>query len=212
MKHFFVLLFCLPLLLAAQNVTDEEQVQATFGIGVVPQYAISNGMRMDLDFRINDKNHWLVIAPQFYLRNDPSFTWDYNSMSGVGVELQHKVFLKRKFRMVNPYFAYGPVFNYFSVKDDGLTARAFAEDGGNYIGLTEDEMTTRIYKFGGNIIFGLHYFMMDNLYLDAYVGTGIRFSYDNQTSGLHGYYNDWWLDMGYSGTLMVGGIRFGVMF
>ncbi|SHE74220.1 hypothetical protein SAMN05444274_102256 [Mariniphaga anaerophila] len=212
MKNILVLFLFFPLLISAQNITEEKTKQLTFGVGVVPQYAILNGMRIDFDYKLNDKNQWLVVAPQVYLSSDPNFTWDYNSMTGFGIELQHKVFLNKEFKTVNPYFAYGPTFNYFSVQDDGLTARSYNEDGGNYIGLVEDEMTTRIFKFGGNIILGLHYFLFDNLYMDAYVGTGIRFSYDNQTSGLHGYYNDWWADLGYSGTLMVGGIRFGVMF
>lgn len=112
---------------------------------------------------------------------------------------------------MNPYFSYGPVFNYFSVKDDGLTAQNYEDEGGNYIQLTESEMTTNIYKIGGNVIFGLQC-LIDNFYIDFYAGTGMRFSYDNKTSGLHSYYNDWWGDMGYSGTLMVGGFRFGVMF
>jgi hypothetical protein len=212
LKIVSILFFCFPLLLAAQNLPDEAPEPATFGIGVVPQYAISNGMRIDLDFRLNDKNQWLVVAPIVFISNESNLDWDYNSMVGAGIEIQHKVFLNRQFKSVNPYFSYGPVFNYFSVKDDGLTAREFAENGGNYIGLAEDEITTRIFKMGGNLIFGLHYFVMDNLYVDAFVGTGIRFSFDDQTTGLHGYYNEWWGDMGYSGTLMVGGFRFGVMF
>lgn len=205
----FLLFF--PLFITAQDVTNESPEQKTTGIGVVPLYAISNGMRVDLDLRLNDKNHWLVIAPQVYVSNNSNLDWDYNSMTGVGIELQHKIFLDRNIKKVNPYFSYGPVFNYFSVKDDGLTAQAFEEDGGNYIGLAEDEVTTNIYKIGGNLIFGLHC-LIDNMYIDFYAGTGMRFSYDNKTTGLHKYYNDWWGDMGYSGTLMVGGFRFGVMF
>ena len=212
LKRVFLLFACFPLLLNAQNTAEEAPEHQTFGIGVVPQYAISNGMRIDLDFRLNDKNHWLVVAPLVFISNESNLDWDYNSMVGAGIEIQHKIFLSRPFKKVNPYFSYGPVFNYFSVKDDGLTAREFTEDGGNYFGLAEDEITTRIFKMGGNLIFGLHYFVMDNLYVDTFIGTGIRFSFDDQTTGLHGYYNEWWGDMGYSGTLMVGGFRFGVMF
>ena len=56
-----LLLLCFPLLLTSQNKTEEEYSNKTFGLSLVPQYAISNGMRIDLDFKLNDKNHWLAL-------------------------------------------------------------------------------------------------------------------------------------------------------
>ena len=212
MKNILFILLFLPWILLSQPISEKAMEQKSFGLGIVPQYAISNGFRVDLDFKLNDKNHWLVVAPQLYISSRTNLDWDYNSMVGTGVELQHKIYLKKEQAQRNVYFAYGPVFNYFSVKDDGLTAREFVENGGNYIGLVEDEMTTAIYKIGGNLIFGIQFIILENFYLDSYIGTGMRFSFDNQTTGLHNYYNEWWGDMGYSGTLMVGGFRFGVLF
>ncbi len=212
MKTIIVSLLFVPSLLFAQDNSPDMSKQKTFGLGFVPQYAISNGFRIDLDFRLNNKNHWLTVAPQMYLSSKPNLNWDYNSMTGAGLELQHKIFLQQELKDINPYFSYGPVFNYFSVKEDGLVANEFIENGNQYIGLEENEIINRIYKFGGNLIFGLHFIIMNNFYLDGYIGTGIRFSFDDQTNGLHNYYNDWWGDMGYSGTLIVGGIRFGVLF
>ncbi len=211
MKKIFSLILFFPLFLSAQNQDGNEPENKTFGLGLVPQYAITNGLRVDLDFKLNDKNHWLVAAPQFYFRQNPDL-WDYNSMFGLGIELQHKIYLKREFKMVNPYIAYGPVVNYFSVREDGYEAYEFNENGGNYIGLSDGEMTTKIFKMGGNLIFGIHFLMLDRLFLDFYAGAGMRFSIDDKTSGLHEHYNDWWGDMGYSGTLMTGGVRLGVMF
>ncbi len=212
MRHLASILFLLPILVSAQHNSEEISEQISFGLGVVPQYAILNGMRIDLDFRLNNNNHWLVVSPLVFISNKPNLNWNYNSMVGTGIEIQHKLFLTHNLKTVNPYISYGPVFNYFSVKDDGLTAQEFTENGADYIRLTEDEITTKIFKTGGNLIFGLHVFVMDNLYFDTYVGTGIRFAFDNKTTGFHGYHNEWWGDMGYSGTLMVGGFRFGVMF
>lgn len=212
MKNIVVFLLLVPSLLLAQDNEADALKQKFFGLGFVPQYAISNGFRIDLDFKLNEKNHWLIVAPQMYLSSKSNLNWNYNSMTGAGLEVQHKIFLQQEFKDINPYFSYGPVFNYFSVKEDGLEASEFTENGGHYIGLEENEITTGIYKFGGNLIFGLYFLIMDNFYLDSYIGTGIRFSFDNQTTGLHDYYNDWWGDMGYSGTLMVGGFRFGVLF
>lgn len=210
MRNFFIGLLLFPFFSDAQ-INNSESNENRFKLGIVPQYAITNGTRIDLDFQINDK-HWLVVSPQMYLSSTDSWDWDYNSMGGAGVELQHKIFLTEETNRRSVYIAYGPTFNYFSVKDNGLVVQEFIENGGNYIGLVEDEMTTSIFKIGANLIFGIQFIISDRFYFDPYVGTGIRFSFDNHTSGLHNYYNEWWADMGYSGTLMVGGVRLGVIF
>ena len=211
-KMLFLSMIIIPVMLSARSSDEKENSRNSFGLGIVPQYAAVNGMRMDFDIRLSDRNHWLVLAPQMYLVNENANRYrEYNSMTGAGMELQHKIYLNKNEKTVNTYFSYGPVFNYFSIKDNGLLPNDFSENGANYIGLIEGEMTTRIFKTGGNAIFGIQ-FLLDNLYLDIYAGTGIRFSYDNKTSGLHKHYNDWWGEMGYSGTLMTGGIKLGVMF
>ena len=211
MRYILFVILLFPVLTNAQP-TEKEIEKRAFKLGVVPQYAIINGARFDLDFRMKKPNHWITVAPQVYIRDQGNLDWDYHSMFGAGIEIQHKIFLTSQAQNRSIYIAYGPVFNFFSVKDNGLTARQFVENGGTYIGLIEDELTTNIYKIGGNLIFGIQYIISERFYIDPYLGTGIRFSFDNRTSGLHGYYNDWWSDMGYSGTLIVGGMRFGVIF
>jgi hypothetical protein len=186
--------------------------EKTFGIGIVPQYAISNGTRIDLDFRLPFKKQWLVVAPQFYIVSKNSNLWDFNEMAGVGIDLQHRIYLGEKNEPKGFYFAYGPVLQYFSVKDRGLAAYNFKEGDVTYIGLNEEMIHTNIYKMGGNLIVGYQPVLNNSLYLDFYLGTGVRFSFDNRKSGLHSYYNEWWGDLGYSGTLMVGGFRFGIFF
>jgi len=186
--------------------------EKTFGIGLVPQYAITNGTRIDLDFRLPSPRHWLVVAPQFYIVNKNSTLWNFNEMSGVGIDVQHRIYLGEMDEARGVYFAWGPVFQLYSVKDQGLAAYNFQEGDVNYIGLKNDVIHTRITKFGGNLLFGYQPPLKGAFFLDFYLGTGIRFSYDNRKSGLHGYYNDWWGDLGYSGTLMTGAFRFGVYF
>ena len=197
----------IPSILQAQDETEERK---TFGVGIVPQYAFTNGARFDFDFRLKKKGQWLVVAPQVYINPGNSDMWDYEEMYGVGIDLQHKFFFKDRPVPRGAYLAYGPVFQYYSVKEEGLSSYGFEEDGTNYIGLQDDMLQTSIYKFGGNLIFGLQTVINEFFYIDAYMGTGVRLSFDNRVSGLHGYYNDWWGDFGYSGTLIVAGIRFGI--
>ena len=209
MKNWWtVILIVVPFWLRGQEFSVTEATR--FSIGVVPQYAITNGIRMDLDFRLSEKGQWLVAGPQVYLNSGTSNIWEYERMSGVGIDLQHRMYLKGLSFPQGAYFAYGPVFQHFSVRDKGLTTYDFQENNANYIGLAEASRLTRITKLGGNLIFGYQLVIDGYLYFDFYIGTGIRFSYDDRTSGLHENYNEWWGDLGYSGTLMVAGIRFGI--
>lgn len=210
MRNLFIILLILPLSLFSQT-TEKLSEAKSFSLGIVPQYTAINGLRFDLDFRLKNKpNHYIVVAPQLYISTKANWDWDYKTMAGAGLELQHKIFLNDESVKDAIYVAYGPVFNYFSVTDEGLTAKEFIDNGGNYIGLVEQDMTTNIFKFGGNFIIGVKFTIGESLFIDPFVGLGIRFSVDDKTTGLHGYYNEWWGDMGYSGTLLVGGIRIGV--
>lgn len=211
MKNILLLLVFLPASLFSQEIEHKKDYHQ-LSIGIVPQYAISNGIRFDIDLQLSKSNQSLVIAPQIYISTRDGALWNYNSMIGSGLEIQHRIYLKSNNSAEGAYFGYGPVFNFFAVKDDGLTVRRFVNNGGNYLGLIEEEMTTRIYKFGGNFIIGIKGITPGNLYLDPFIGMGIRFSFDDKLSGFHNYYNDWWGDMGYSGILMVGGLRLGIVF
>ncbi|PIF06430.1 MAG: hypothetical protein CSA36_01715 [Draconibacterium sp.] len=210
MKYLLLFLLIIPGLAYSQ--ISEPENEKNFSLGIVPQYAIVSGFRVDLDFKLNDKNHWILVAPQLYINNNSTVLHNYNNMFGAGLELQHKIYLKKNLEKVNFYLAYGPTFNYFSVAEDQLLAENFTESGSNYIKLVEGETTTNIYKLGGNLIMGIRFIIGNNLYMETYIGSGIRLSFDNKTDGLHKHYDDWWGDMGYSGTLMVGGYKFGITF
>lgn len=210
MRFILCFLILIPVVVSGQEAIIKKD--KNFGIGMVPQYSIVNGIRLDLDYRLPFKNQWLIVAPQLYIAGTNSNQWDYNEMAGAGIDIQHRLYLGEKNEPRGAYFAYGPVFRYYSVKDDGLASYNFQEDNTTYIGLEETTIRTLIFKFGGNLIFGYQALINKTLYLDFYLGTGARFSFDNQKSGFHGYYNDWWGDLGYSGTLMVGGMRVGIYF
>ncbi len=208
-KYIIYFLLFLPFYMVAQDTEIPEPVKK-ISVGMVPQYAITNGIRIDVDLRLNESRHWLVFAPQLYLRMSESTNYDYNSLVGFGFEFQHKMFLHDKPKPKGPYFAYGPVFNYFNVEDDGYNISPFSEYGNSYFELAEGPVHTNIFKVGGNIIFGMQTVISDFFYIDTYIGTGFRLSFDNRTSGLHKGYNDWMGDLGYSGTLLVGGVRIGI--
>ncbi len=215
-RYILTLLLVLPLWSAAQTETAATEQKSSppikkWGIGIVPQYAITSGTRIDIDFRLPGRNQWLVVAPQFYLVTENSGLWSFNEMTGAGLDLQHRLYLGQRPEPRGPWVGYGPVFQYRSVTDDGVAAYHFREEGVDYIGVGQQEMQTGIWKTGANLLIGYQAIASRYFYFDFYLGTGIRFSFDNRTSGLHSLYNEWWGDLGYSGTLMVGGFRFGIL-
>ena len=113
-------LLMMPASVFAQDEKSEQEVK-TFNIGLVPQYSILGGMRTDLDFRLNSKNHWLIVSPIFHYDDSNNGFGDYEKMFGVGIELQHRIFLHKNDPLpTGAYFGYGPVFNFYSVDNDGL--------------------------------------------------------------------------------------------
>ncbi|MBK7030578.1 MAG: hypothetical protein IPH45_15845 [Bacteroidales bacterium] len=109
------------------------------------------------------------------------------------------------------YLGYGPMFQYFSIEDTRLYAQEIIENGTTYTVVKNGPITTGVYKFGMTATAGVQAIIQDIVYVDFYTGAGIRFSFDDQSSGLHRIYNDWWGDYGYSGTLMTFGIRLGLL-
>jgi hypothetical protein len=181
-------------------------------IGIVPQYAIINGFRTDFDFSIASKsNQWMVVSPQIYISPENPNLFDYDNMWGLGIELQHRFYLEEG--TGGFYLGYGPMFQFFNIQDELLHTELLNENGIEYTVLRYGKVNTRIYKGGLNATGGYQFVILNSLYLDFYLGTGIRLSFDDTGSGsFHRIYNDWWGDYGYSGTLITAGFRFGMTF
>lgn len=217
-KYLLVLALLIPVSLFGQNAEKE---QKTFSVGISPFTATNYGLQLEFDFRLKN-NHWLAVSPQFYMDNlgdgggyyydDSWYSSSYENMYGLGVDVQHRIYFRNRRLPKGFYMGYGPSFKFFSLDENGYVPRTYMENGTEYIELRNTTYNTKIYKLGANIIFGYQFVFFDMMYLDLYAGTGFRLSYDNRTSGLHKSYDDSWLDVGYSGILMVGGVRIGVTF
>lgn len=212
-KYLFILALLIPAGLFGQ---ETEKEQKTFSIGLSPFTATKAGLQIEFDLRLKN-NHWLAIAPQFYMDKNGYYfdSWyisSIESMYGLGIDVQHRIYLRNRRLPKGFYVSYGPTFKFFSVDDDAFSPITYTENGTEYIQLQEDVYNTKIYKLGANLMLGYQFVFFDMAYLDLYAGTGFRLSYDNRTSGLHKIYDNGWLNMGYSGILMVGGVRIGVTF
>jgi len=67
-------------------------------------------------------------------QSDAVFNSTYRPIFMLRGEMESNVKLKGP-ESKGVYFAYGPVFNFFSVKNDGLTVKEFIDNGGNYVRL-----------------------------------------------------------------------------
>ncbi|MEI6059115.1 MAG: hypothetical protein WCR72_00330 [Bacteroidota bacterium] len=202
------------LLMTAAYAQEPETFAARTGIGFVPQYSISGGLRFDIDRSLSKKtNQWIILSPQVFAVSGSRYGHDLKKLWGVGLDVKHKIYLKPESLKPRGYYVqYGLMFQYFSITDSHTHLEPYIEDGVEYYGISEREITTTLYKFGGNFHLGYQWLINDKVYFDIYTGAGIRISHNSRNKGFDTWYNDYWVDYGYSGTLLDGGLRIGFYF
>jgi len=214
MKKFAVILFFLTSLASLGFAQEKATFGIRTGIGFVPQYAISGGMRLDIDFSLSKtSNQWLLVSPQVFWVTGGRYGHDFESLYGAGIDVKHKIYLKpESMKPQGVYVQYGTMFQYFSITDYQEYTETYIENGIEYYTVTEGEVTIGLYKFGGNFHLGYQWLIGDKVYFDTYAGAGIRISHNSLNEGFDTLYNDFWVDYGYSGTLLDAGFRVGVYF
>ncbi len=223
----FLLSFIIGLPTFAQQIEPAELPnQPTNAISFVPQYAFFNGIRIDYEKRIKNTDHWLVIAPQFFLDaantnyyNSRSNSYDnYESMTGIGINLYYKsiVYKSNKVNWKSGlprhslYLSAGPNYQHFTLTNTEEVAVPYIEDGTTYYKFDVQEVKKSINRFGGigNVGWQLAF---DRFLLDLYLGVAIKYSMD-ENGELIKTNSPQWTDMSYSGILLDGGVRVGMFF
>ena len=214
MKKFILILSIITLVASYGFTQDMEVFGSRTGVGFVPQYTISGGLRFDIDRSISKtSNQWLIISPQVFMLTGMRYDHDFEQLSGVGMDLKHKIYLKpNSMKPLGFYAQYGIMFQYFSITENRQYTESYIENGNEYYEVVEGELDTKLYKYGGNFHLGYQWLVGDKVYFDIYTGAGIRISHNNHTEGLDTRYNNYWVDYGYSGTLLDAGFRVGVYF
>lgn len=210
LSTIIALFFIVPTLVAQKTV--EFPYSAAFGM--VPQYTASGGLRFDIDMRISKKsNQWLIVSPQVYMLSGDRFLHDINELTGFGLDVKHKIYIKpNAMKPEGFYVQYGVMFQHFAITDERYHSYSYIENGVEYFGVTYGETKTQLNKFGGNFHLGYQWIVGDRIYVDLYAGPGIRLSKNNISDGFDTLFNDYWVDYGYSGTLLDAGFRIGFYF
>jgi hypothetical protein len=193
---------------------EKEIFGSRMGIGFVPQYAISGGMRFDIDRSISKtSNQWLIVSPQVFMVTGGRFGHEFEELTGFGLDIKHKIYLKpNSMKPLGFYAQYGIMFQHFSIIENRQYTESYTENGIGYYEVVEGEVNTKLNKYGGNFHLGYQWLLGNKVYIDIYTGAGIRISHNNQIDGLDTWYNDYWVDYGYSGTLLDAGFRVGFYF
>jgi len=214
MKKFSLILLLATLIASFGFAQEKEAFLPRMGLGFVPQYTISGGMRFDIDRSISKtSNQWLIISPQVFMLTGSRYGHDFKELSGVGLDFKHRIYLKlNTMQPLGFYAEYGIMFQYFSITENRQYTVPVSENGVPYYEVVVGDLNTKLYKAGGNFHLGYQWLLGDKVYFDIYAGAGIRISHNNINEGLDTWYNNYWVDYGYSGTLLDGGFRVGFYF
>jgi len=214
MKKLLLILSLSALFTTCGFAQEKEIFGSRLGIGFVPQYTISGGMRFDIDRSISkSSNQWLIISPQVFMVTGGRYGHEFEELTGLGLDIKHKIYLKPNSMKPQGFYAqYGIMFQYFSITENREYSESYTENGVEYYGVEEGSLNTKLYKFGGNFHLGYQWLVGDKVYFDVYTGAGIRISHNNHNEGFDTWYNNYWVDYGYSGTLLDAGFRVGFYF
>ncbi len=217
-----LLALCLTVSVFAQDYIIKEQTP-TLALGFQPQSFTYKAAEIDLDLRISPRN-WLTIAPRLQfgnpLMNQHSYSWDPTDdiEKGYGLGLTYRYFpiTSRTRKMTDgngPFVSAGLDYLNTSYKYMGTSNVAYYDEYDEYAGFVLDESTVyhqTINNLGLTVNIGYNWRIFDIMYLEAYMGVGVKMSdyvYDPlKVANLGEHY---W-DTGYSGYQVSSGLRIGV--
>lgn len=208
----FIQLILLSFLTSAMAFAQDELTFTREKIlSIVPQYVFQNGFRVDYEFTLkNNRKSWLQLSPELFINTDGSdiSSYNYNNMRGIGLEVHHKYFMKEPNERGGFYCAYGGGLQFYGIKSNQNVDYTYFENGAEYISYRQEEVNTSINRVLFNFMVGKQVVRYKPFIVDYYLGIGFRYSMDKNMDLIETYNNSWF-DYGYSGSLLVAGIKFG---
>ena len=172
----------------------------------MPQTFVKNGFRVDVTYFFKNAQHSLTLTPTLY-QGEPSRDRTGNEeLSGAGTELIHNIYFGKESQEQPSstkravYLAHGPFFRRFSVDYQN----------------SNTDYTRDINKYGYSLMFGVTLVTDFSLYVDFYLGGGIRrtsvSTNDPELPKDEELFNQSFIDYGFDGVLPVSGLKIGVKF
>ncbi len=183
-----------------------------------PQYIFFSGLRFDLERELK-QNNWLDFSGEVFVgKNTSTNEYDiskdgfYSELYGAGFGVSYKHFMSST-DYGNAYFSFGPSYNFFYTKYEEFIWQTQIVNGIEEIHYELVDVDEQIHRFNAAFILGIETEMYQKIYFDMYAGVGIRYSYPivSETTVGEYKYDDYMWSYGYSGTLALVGIRFGIL-
>jgi len=221
-KTIFIIILLTLSAFISIKAEQPEKKDYNFLIFGVPQYIISNGLRIDFDIHIKNTPRWLILSPYYYFdrssvdllnlggSDDYYDPYSYDQMLGVGLGIAQKIFLSKEPVSKGYYLYYGATYKYFDIDGNNYTWVEYTgEDGLPYQNMQDIEYTMNIHSIGACATLGYQSQIMPALYLDLFIGFGVKYAFHYSPEHVTVKYNRGINDFGYIGTHMAGGIRIG---
>ncbi len=183
-----------------------------------PQYILFEGLRFDIEKELR-KNAWLDISTEIFLgRNTTDNQYEkerddyYSNLYGAGLGLNYKHFISST-TYGNSYFSVGPSYNFFYMNYEEYIWQTQIVNGIEELHWELVDISEQIHRLSGTFLLGIETEMYERIYFDMYAGVGLRYSYPIINNNIIEYkYDDYMWSYGYSGTLALVGIRFGILY
>lgn len=203
------------ILLAFLTNINAQDDKRGFILTLEPQYLANQGLKVNFELQLNEKSQWLVIAPQLYFNpsgeNNEFASNYYEEMAGIGVDIYHKFYGGKRTMPLGTYIGYGLTGQFFSLKYNAETWEEIQQNGQQYLVSKYVDVKHDIFKTGVNLICGYQFLVDNYLVLDFYGGAGIRYTFNNATIDNYREYDENYIDIGYRGMLLVGGVKIGML-
>lgn len=228
-RIIFLALLLIPMgKILASDADTTMTKQYKVGVAIVPQYAITGTMRMDIDITLKN-NNVLTLSPMFSFARNSSLLFAnsgsaYDSyyyddvypqniaLTGGGLKVKIRHFFGDFNRNSGLYAGGGLHYRYSHVSYTQEDWVGYVEDGFNYMAYGDDKLKKSFNQGGLDVIFGYQLYLLDNIYGDFFAGWGFRLSDYDEVTGEDNYWSETIFDLGYSGYTPLMGLRIGVLF
>lgn len=226
LKFLTLLLFASTFLTLKAQLPEKKEYD--FLVSGVPQYLITKGIRIDFDIHQKETSKWLILSPYYYSDHSPdndeyyydgygyadmSDPYNFDQMTGFGMGIARRTFLSKKPVSEGFYLSYGVSYKYFNIYGNGdysTWVEFTGDDDLLYQRMEDIEYNLYIHSMGANAMVGYQKQVIPSLYVDAFIGFGIKYSIHTSPENVTTKYNRGYTDYGYTGTHLVGGIRLGI--
>ncbi len=204
MKKLFFLAIVFFLFIPSMAFSQKNDSLRNLTVSFQPMYIHNSGLRLDFEYRFKSPNQWIHFCPQFYHipENQTGFPvigdYDFDNILGFGFNAAYRKYLRDTYKPAGEYIQTSFLYNHFITE--------YPDD--YYVDITKQNIN----KIGINFEMGYQLISNNYILFDFYGGLGYRQSWYNSDGEEIHYISDVSWSFGYSGVMLVLGVRIGAWF